>query len=96
MPGAPRDQDRQRDPAATRRVILAAADAEFGAHGFDGVRGVRIAEAAGVSHQLITYHFGGKRGLYEALSERRLEESIRVTPDSQARGSRTRLRALGM
>ncbi|GCB52432.1 TetR/AcrR family transcriptional regulator [Streptomyces sp. NL15-2K] len=75
----PRDQDRQRDPAGTRRAILAAADAEFGARGFDGARVVRIAEAAGVSHQLITYHFGGKRGLYEALSERRLEESIQVT-----------------
>ncbi|MEV4227003.1 TetR/AcrR family transcriptional regulator [Streptomyces bobili] len=75
----PRDQDRQRDPAGTRRAILAAADAEFGAQGFDGARVVRIAEAAGVSHQLITYHFGGKRGLYEALGERRLEESIQVT-----------------
>ncbi|GCB43715.1 TetR/AcrR family transcriptional regulator [Streptomyces sp. NL15-2K] len=63
----------------TRRAILAAAGAEFGAHGFDGARVVRIAEAAGVSHQLITYYFGGKRGLYEALSEQWLEESIRVS-----------------
>jgi TetR/AcrR family transcriptional regulator len=28
----PRDQDRQRDPAGTRHAILAAADAELGAH----------------------------------------------------------------
>ncbi|MEH0580562.1 MULTISPECIES: TetR/AcrR family transcriptional regulator [Streptomyces] len=62
----------------TRRAILAAAGAEFGAHGFDGARVVRIAERAGVSHQLITYYFGGKRGLYEALSEQWLEESMRV------------------
>ncbi|MER6957997.1 MULTISPECIES: TetR/AcrR family transcriptional regulator [unclassified Streptomyces] len=63
----------------TRRAILAAAGAEFGAHGFDGARVVRIAESAGVSHQLITYYFGGKRGLYEALSERWLEESMQVS-----------------
>ncbi|GHB59491.1 hypothetical protein GCM10010306_061250 [Streptomyces umbrinus] len=63
----------------TRRAILVAAGAEFGAHGFDGARVVRIAEAAGVSHQLITYYFGGKRGLYEALSEQWLEETMRVS-----------------
>ncbi|MGW2048329.1 TetR/AcrR family transcriptional regulator [Streptomyces sp. NPDC001858] len=76
---SPKDPDRQRDPVGTRRAILAAAGAEFGAHGFDGARVVRIAEAAGVSHQLITYYFGGKRGLYEALSERWLEESMQVS-----------------
>ena len=75
----PNDPDRQRDPVGTRRAILAAAATEFGTHGFDGARVVRIAEAAGVSHQLITYYFGGKRGLYEALSEQWLEESMRVS-----------------
>jgi AcrR family transcriptional regulator len=74
----PDDPGRQRDPVGTRRAILAAAGAEFGAHGFDGARVVRIAEAAGVSHQLITYYFGGKRGLYEALSERWLETAMPV------------------
>ena len=48
-------------------------------YGFDGARVVRIAESAGVSHQLVTYYFGGKRGLYEALSDQWLEESIRVS-----------------
>ncbi|WP_240512904.1 TetR/AcrR family transcriptional regulator, partial [Streptomyces griseoruber] len=76
---SPKDPDRQRDPVGTRRAILAAAGAEFAAHGFDGARVVRIAEAAGVSHQLITYYFGGKRGLYEALSDQWLEESMRVS-----------------
>ena len=45
----------------------------------DRARVVRIAESAGVSHQLITYYFGGKRGLYEALSEQWLEKSMRVS-----------------
>jgi len=74
----PNDPGRQRDPVGTRRAILAAAGAEFGTHGFDGARVVRIAEAAGVSHQLITYYFGSKRGLYEALSERWLETAMPV------------------
>ncbi|MCX4641993.1 MULTISPECIES: TetR/AcrR family transcriptional regulator [unclassified Streptomyces] len=75
----PSDPGRQRDPVGTRRAILAAAGAEFGTHGFDGARVVRIAEAAGVSHQLITYYFGGKRGLYEALSERWLSTAMPVS-----------------
>ncbi|MFH9551926.1 TetR/AcrR family transcriptional regulator [Streptomyces sp. NPDC017435] len=75
----PDDPGRQRDPVGTRRAILSAAATEFGTHGFDGARVVRIAEAAGVSHQLITYYFGGKGGLYEALSEQWLEESMRVS-----------------
>ncbi|WP_406109155.1 TetR/AcrR family transcriptional regulator [Streptomyces sp. NBC_01003] len=75
------DPDRRRDPVGTRRAILAAAGAEFGAHGFDGARVVRIAEAAGVSHQLITYYFGSKRGLYEALSDRWLSTAMPVSHD---------------
>ncbi|WP_329538190.1 TetR/AcrR family transcriptional regulator (plasmid) [Streptomyces sp. NBC_01450] len=77
----PDDPGRRRDPVGTRRAILAAAGEEFGAHGFDGARVVRIAEAAGVSHQLITYYFGGKRGLYEALSERWLGTALPVSQD---------------
>lgn len=30
---------------------------------------MRIAERAGVAHQLITYHFGGKKGLFDALND---------------------------
>jgi TetR/AcrR family transcriptional regulator len=63
------DPGRQRDPARTRQLILDAAIEEFGRSGFDGARVVRIAERAGVAHQLITYHFGGKRGLFDALSD---------------------------
>ncbi|WP_329363415.1 TetR/AcrR family transcriptional regulator [Streptomyces sp. NBC_01483] len=76
---SPKDPGRRRDPVRTRRAILTAAATEFGAHGFDGARVVQIAKAAGVSHQLITYYFGGKRGLYEALSEQWLETSMPLT-----------------
>ncbi|MFF0222901.1 TetR/AcrR family transcriptional regulator [Streptomyces sp. NPDC004629] len=53
----------------TRRAILEAASQEFATHGFEEARVRRIASAAGVGHQLITYYFGGKQGLYEALTE---------------------------
>ncbi|MFK0159948.1 TetR/AcrR family transcriptional regulator [Streptomyces sp. NPDC090493] len=64
------DPSRRHDPERTRQTILDAANEEFGKHGFKGARVERIAAAAGVNHSLITYHFGGKKGLYDALAER--------------------------
>ncbi|MBO4256954.1 TetR/AcrR family transcriptional regulator [Streptomyces griseorubiginosus] len=60
----------------TRRAILEAAAEEFGAHGFEDARVRRIAAAAGVSHHLITYYFGGKQGLYEAITEQWMDTSL--------------------
>ncbi|MFE4664669.1 TetR/AcrR family transcriptional regulator [Streptomyces sp. NPDC056716] len=75
---------RKQDPERTRRLLLEAAAEEFSRHGFDGARVARIAAAAGVGHQLITYHFGGKKGLYDALDQRWLERSTALVsgPDS--------------
>lgn len=67
---------RQHDPERTRRLLLAAAAEEFSRHGYDGARVTRIADAAGVGRQLITYHFGGKKGLYDALTEDWLNRSV--------------------
>jgi|tagenome__1003787_1003787.scaffolds.fasta_scaffold20916262_2 TetR/AcrR family transcriptional regulator len=64
------DPRRRHDPERTRQSIMDAANEEFGEHGFKGARVERIAAAAGVNHSLITYHFGGKKGLYDALTER--------------------------
>src|SRR5690349_6007511 len=76
----PTDPTRRRDPERTRQAILDAASEEFATHGLDGARVVRIAAAAGVNHQLITYHFGGKQGLYNAVAERWLTKgSIMIT-----------------
>jgi|SRR4051812_48652645 TetR/AcrR family transcriptional regulator len=62
--------DRRRDPERTRERILQAAVDEFGARGFTGARVSRIASAAEVNSQLISYHFDGKAGLYRAVVER--------------------------
>jgi TetR/AcrR family transcriptional regulator len=56
-----------RDPEATRRALLAAATRLFAERGFDAVPIGAVAAEAGVNKALISYHFGGKRGLYRAI-----------------------------
>lgn len=48
---------------------MQAAVVEFSAHGLQGSRVSDIAARAGVNKQLISYYFGGKEGLYEAISD---------------------------
>ena len=70
MPGTrrpPGPPERQRDAERTRRALLDAARAEFAAKGLAGARVGTIAERAGVNKQLISYYFGGKQGLYDAI-----------------------------
>lgn len=56
-----------RDPDATREALLAAGTELFAARGFDGARIDAIARRAGVNKAMISYHFGGKQGLYNAI-----------------------------
>lgn len=67
---SPDPAQRQRDPAQAREKLLDAATEEFGAKGFAGARVRDIAARAGLNQQLISYYFGGKAGLYEALQQR--------------------------
>jgi AcrR family transcriptional regulator len=79
---SPTPQERQRDPERTKKLILDAATAEFAAHGYAGARIGAISARAGVNQQLISYYFGGKEGLYQAISEGwRERERDLVTPD---------------
>lgn len=57
----------RRDPRATREALLSAGSELFAAHGYDGVSVETLAERAGVNKALVSYHFGGKRGLYGAI-----------------------------
>lgn len=66
-------EPRQRDAERTRAALLDAALAEFAEKGFAGARVSDIAARAGVNKQLISYYFGGKDGLYQALGERWLD-----------------------
>lgn len=56
-------------PGAAER-ILKAAMREFADHGYAGARVQRIYRRADVSPRSIYYHFGSKRGLYDAVRER--------------------------
>lgn len=56
-----------RDPEATRRRLLQAGTAEFAAHGIAGARVDRIADTAGCNKQSIYGHFDSKEGLFDAV-----------------------------
>ena len=60
---------RRADPAATRAALLSAGLSIFGARGLDGASTRDIAAAAGAPMSAITYHFGGKEGLYLACAQ---------------------------
>ena len=80
---SPKPQERQRDPERTRKLILEAATAEFAAHGYAGARIGTIASRAGVNQQLISYYFGGKEGLYQAISDAwRERQQELIAPDT--------------
>jgi AcrR family transcriptional regulator len=68
---------RGRDAEASRRAILDAAEHLFADRGYDGASLAEIGRRAGVSAALPAYFFGGKRGLYEAVLERLVDEGER-------------------
>ncbi|WP_019629386.1 TetR/AcrR family transcriptional regulator [Actinomadura atramentaria] len=78
----PAPESRRQDPDKTRRALLDAALDVFSEKGYAGARVQDIADRAGVNKQLISYHFGGKEGLYAALHERWLRREAELTgPD---------------
>ena len=62
---------RERNPDRSRERLLAAAVEEFSAKGFAGARVEAIAQRAGLNKQLISHYFGGKDGLYRAVTAER-------------------------
>lgn len=76
---SPGPDERQRDAQRTREALLVAARAEFAAKGLAGARVSEIAARAGVNKQLISYYFGGKEGLYEAIIDRWHEQEEQLS-----------------
>jgi AcrR family transcriptional regulator len=60
---------KKRNPAGTRRRILAAAKAEFAKNGLDGARVDVIAKRARTNKQMLYHYFGSKEALFTATLE---------------------------
>lgn len=60
----------------TKVRLLKAAGDLFARKGFDGVSVKEIADAADANVALVSYHFGGKKGLYEACFNQFVDEWI--------------------
>lgn len=76
---------RPHDPDATREALLAAGTELFAEQGFDAVTVEAIAERAQANKALISYHFGGKGGLYSAIlgaTFGSVDEELRALRDS--------------
>jgi TetR/AcrR family transcriptional regulator len=63
-----------RDPDRTRRRILAAALAEFSAHGFAGARVDAIARRARGNKRMLYHYFGNKEELFTAVLRHKMGE----------------------
>ena len=63
---APRPHPRG-EPADTRGAVLAAARRQFARRGYDGASIRAITKDAHANLGAVTYHFGSKRALYEAV-----------------------------
>lgn len=67
----------QKAPREAREKLMAAATPLFAENGYAGVSIREVAAAAGVNSALISYYFGGKEGLYEAVVTSQYEHVIR-------------------
>jgi len=75
-------------PAGTRERLVAAGRAIFARRGYDGASVRAITRAAGANLGGITYHFGSKQALYEAVLEQVLAPlAQRVVDAAQGPGS---------
>ena len=63
------------DDSLSARQLVEAALPIFGLHGVEGASTRAIAKAAGKPMSAITYHFGGKEGLYLACA-RHISETL--------------------
>ncbi len=77
-----------RDAAATRRRILEHARRQFARQGYAGVTVKGVADAAGVSPNLITRYFGGKDGLFLAATRVEIPVVDSFDGDLSSLGSR--------
>ena len=74
----PAESRRRRDPEATRKAIMDAAEDLFVLSGPAGTSMSRIAKRADVTKSLIHHHFGSKEELWEAVQERHFAKYFEI------------------
>jgi AcrR family transcriptional regulator len=77
-----------RNATATRQRILEQARGQFAQHGYAAITVKGVADAAGVSPNLITRYFGGKDGLFLAATQVEIPVSNSFDGDLATLGSR--------
>jgi len=70
-------QHKDRSPEQTKTALIDAAGFLFAKKGYDGTSVKDIADKANVNISLVSYHFGGKEGLYRACLEPFVEEKMK-------------------
>jgi len=68
------------DAQATQLRLIAAATAEFAAHGLAGARVDRIAAAAGANKAQIYHYFGSKDQLFDVIFRKLVVDTTRTVP----------------
>ncbi len=63
---------------ATRERLVAAAEALFGEHGYDGTSIEAILDAAGVKRGALYHHFDSKKALFDAVVDRAIARIAEV------------------
>jgi AcrR family transcriptional regulator len=74
------DGMRTRDPEAKQRQLLEAALAEFAEYGVSGARVDRLAKRAGISAGLVYSFHQNKDGLFEAVFDHIVEQTVSSIP----------------
>jgi AcrR family transcriptional regulator len=77
-----------RNAAATRQRILETAQRQFAQHGYTAITVKGVADAAGVSPNLITRYFGGKDGLFLAATRVEIPVVVSFNGDRSSLGAR--------
>lgn len=72
----------------TRATLLATSERLFALHGYNGVSMRTLAAEAGVNLATVSYHFGGKAGLYEAIIQSMIEVRDDIFPTAKEVASR--------
>ncbi|MCH7861767.1 CerR family C-terminal domain-containing protein [Sphingomonas sp. NPDC092331] len=76
----------------TSQTLIETAIDQFGRHGFEGASTREIARASGTAMSSITYHFGGKQGLYLAAADH-IAARVREIQGPALEGARETARA---